>query len=117
MKDTLQILILVEIFDVILLDLVLKDAGKMETLQEVRDLRKASDAPLIVLSGVPDPNLREESLAAGADAFLEKNLAASKRGIAVLMAVHAAILKHPKAHPNDSYLEHVALLEKLVHSE
>lgn len=105
-----------EEFDVILLDLRLTDSDKKETLSAIHQLRQSSNAPLIVMSGLTDENLKQDALDAGADAFVAKSALFSNKAAALLLAVHAAILKHPKKHPNDSYLDHVTLLEKLVHA-
>lgn len=103
-----------EEIDVILLDLRLIDATKIQTLAAIPEMRRRANASVIVVSGVPEPDIKEQALAAGADAFVDKNRLFTDLRKAMLLAVHAAVLKHPKAHPGDDYLSHVEMLERLV---
>ncbi len=105
-----------EDFDIVLLDLVLLDSPRQKTLEAIPALRRLGKAPVIVVSGAPDPELKKHALEAGADAVLSKDDVFNSRYKALLLAVHAAVLKSPKPHANDDYLNHVTLLEQLVHA-
>lgn len=101
-------------YDIIILDLVLEDSGKENTLSNIRELKRLSGASVLVVTGVPDPNIKNEALKAGADFCVPKGDEFSKTSRGILMALHAAVLKHPRPHPGDDYLAHVKMLEKLV---
>lgn len=105
-----------EDFDVIILDLRLLDSDFEETLTAIPQLRRRSNAPVIVVTGIPDPRIEERAKAAGADFAIQKQDAFTKEGRAVLLALHAAVVKHPRPHAGDSYLRHVEMLERLVHA-
>lgn len=105
-----------ENFDVIVLDLVLFDSDKAKSLAAIKGLKKTSGASLMVVTGVPDPDIERQARDAGADYVVPKGVEFSKTSRAILMALHAAVLKHPRQHPGDDYLHHVAMLEKLVRS-
>lgn len=106
---------MVEEFDIVILDLSLIDSGKEDTIKFIPELKKASRAPLVVVTGAPDPNIQERVINAGADFCIPKGEMFHKSK-AVLMALHTAVLKHPRAHPGDDYMAHVSMLEKLVHA-
>jgi CheY-like chemotaxis protein len=115
-SDTLQgaiALVNEEEFDVILLDLALLDAGKDETLSAIPMLKQ--HAPVVVVTGIPDPTIEKQAMDAGADFVIPKGDMFHKSK-AILLALHAAVVRKPRAHPGDDYLHHVSMLEKLVHS-
>lgn len=58
-------------FDLILLDLNLPDSSKEQTLSSIPDLRKI--APVVVLTGLSDPDLITEALEKGAQDYLYKD--------------------------------------------
>lgn len=101
-------------FDVILFDLVLPDSSAENSLAALPEIQRNAHAPVIVVSSWPDPLLEKKALAAGADVFLPKEQAFTNKSRAFLIALHAAVLKRPKPPHNDSFLEHVAMLERLV---
>lgn len=101
-------------YNVVLLDLRLTTSGKEESLGAIRNF-KEKNASVVVVSGIPEPKLRDEALAAGADAFVPKGPDFGAR--ALLMATNVATLKLPKgSYKSDSYLQHVELLRKMVES-
>lgn len=108
-----------ERFDVIILDLRLLDSAHGETLDSIPQLRR-SGSPVIVVTGIPDPEIEKQAMEHGADFAIQKTKAfdgaGERKGEALLMAVHAAVLKKPRKNPDDDYLHHVAILEKLVHA-
>jgi DNA-binding response OmpR family regulator len=104
-----------EEFDVIVLDLRLLDADKDETLSAIPEMKRTSGASVLVVTGIPEPDIKEQVLKAGADFCVLKGVDFSDVYEALLIALHAAVLKHPRPHAGDDYLHHVAMLEKLVH--
>lgn len=100
-------------FNVIILDLRLQKTGKEEAFAAIREF-KNHNAAVVVVSGIPDPHLREDALAAGADSFVAKDGSFGER--AMLLATNIATLKLPHdSYRSDSYLQHVDLLHKMVH--
>lgn len=101
-------------FNVVTLDLNLTDSSREQSLRAIRKL-KDSNVAVVVISGLPIKGLKEEALAAGADAFIEKDGTFNSR--AVLVALHIATLKLPKeSYRSDSFLRHVDLLDQIVHT-
>jgi CheY-like chemotaxis protein len=99
-------------YNVIVLDLRLGVTGKTEALRAVQEFKR-HNAAVVVVSGLPEPNLMDEVLAAGADVFVPKDNDFGRR--AMLMAANIATLKMPKeSRKSDSYLQHVELLRKMV---
>lgn len=99
-------------YNVILLDLNLRDTGKEEAFQTIRTL-KSYNCAVIVISGIPDPLLKDKSLAAGADGFVEKgpDLTSHK----LLVAANIAVLHLPRdSFKSDSFSEHVKMLQQMV---
>jgi two-component system response regulator PilR (NtrC family) len=101
-------------YDIILLDLKLEDATGDRTLQAIPEMKRKSGASIVVVTGSVDPGVLTRATNAGADFVIQKSVPFSALKKAILWAVHAAILKHPRQHPGDDYLAHVALLERLV---
>lgn len=104
-----------EDFDIIILDLRLLDSDKEQTLAAIPDLRRKSGASVIVVTGVPEDDIQDQAIKAGADYCISKNEVFTQKAKAIMMALHAAVLKHPRSNPGDSYLLHVSMLERLVH--
>lgn len=101
-------------YNVVILDLRLTTSGKEESLGAIRHF-KEKNASVVVVSGIPEARLRDEALAAGADAFVPKGPDFGAR--ALLMATNVATLKLPHgSYKSDSYLQHVELLRKMVES-
>lgn len=99
-------------YTVVILDLRMRRTDKEESLHAVREF-KSHNAAVVIVSGIPDPDLKDEVMAAGADAFLPKDGTFSSR--ALLLATNIATLKLPKgAYQSDSYLNHVELLHRMV---
>jgi len=101
-------------FDVIILDLSLLDSNREETMSAIPEMKRQSGASIVVVTGAPDKDIVEQITKAGGDYCIPKGQDFSKMEKAILMALHAAILKHPRPHPDDDYLHHVAMLERLV---
>ncbi len=96
----------------ILLDLNLKNTGKAEALHVIRTL-KSYNASVVVVSGIVDPLLKQESMAAGADAFVPKDGDAFSRSL--LLAANIAVLHLPRdSFKSDSFSEHVNLLQQMA---
>lgn len=99
-------------YNVIIQDIRLQHTGKSEALLAIREFKRFG-AAVVVVSGVPDPALKDEVLAAGADVFVPKDQDFGKR--AMLMAASVATLKLPAgSYRSDSYLQHVELLRRMV---
>lgn len=99
-------------FNVISLDLRLNGTGKEEAFMTIRTL-KSYNASVIVISGLLDPKLRDEAMAAGADSFILKgpDMNAQK----LLLAANIAVLHLPKeSFKSDSFYDHVLMLRKMV---
>lgn len=105
-----------EEFDVILFDLVLPDAEAYTSLAALPEIKANAKCPVIVVSGYPDPLLEKKSLAAGAEVFLPKDQAFSNRSRALLMALQATVFRNPKSNYSGSFMEHVAMLERMVNT-
>lgn len=58
-------------YNVVILDLRLTTSGKEESLGAIRHF-KEKNASVVVVSGIPEAQLKDEALAAGADAFVPK---------------------------------------------
>lgn len=99
-------------YNVIILDLRLRFTDKTEALASIPEFKRHGSA-VVVVSGLPEPNLKDEALAAGADVFVPKDNNFGRR--AMLMAANIATLKLPEgSYKSDSYLQHVELLRRLA---
>ncbi|MGM0375116.1 MAG: response regulator transcription factor [Chloroflexota bacterium] len=58
--------------DLILLDLTLPDMDGLSVLEKLREEGRSLDIPVVVVSGKDHPQIRHDSLQAGADSFLLK---------------------------------------------
>lgn len=100
-------------YNVVILDLRLTRTGKDEALAAIHEF-KHQNTEVVVVSGLSDPNLREDALAAGASSFVPKDGDFGAR--AMLLATNVATLKLPAgSYRSDSYLQHVEMLHKMVH--
>lgn len=100
-------------FNVVILDLLLKGTGKAEAFVAIREFKR-HDSAVVVVSGLPEPHLKEDALAAGADSFVAKGEGFGP--MAMLIATNVATLKLPAtSYRSDSYLQHVEMLHKMVH--
>lgn len=101
-------------YNVVILDLKLKTTGKEDALRAIAEF-KHNLSSVVVVSGLPDPKLKEEVLAAGGDAFVAKD--ADFNAHALLIATNIATLKLPRdSYKSDSYLQHVEMLRHMVHA-
>jgi CheY-like chemotaxis protein len=100
-------------FDIVVLDLTLLDSSLENTLANTYEIKRRAKAPIVVITGAILPDIEERSKRAGADYVITKDALFTKSR-ALLAALHAAILKHPRQHPGDDYLSHVDMLEKMV---
>lgn len=99
-------------YHVILLDLRLRNSGKEEALHAIREF-KSHGSSVVVVSGLPEPKLKDECIAAGCDYFLPKDGDFTSR--ALLMATYVATTKLPKSsYTSDSFLSHVEMLKRMV---
>ncbi len=103
-----------EEYDVIILDLKLTDSNASASLSAIREIKRISNASLIVVSGVMEFDIKKRSMDAGADAFIHKIESENGGATALISALYAAVIHHPKKDMNPSYLEHVKALERLV---
>jgi len=97
-------------YDVILLDLRLDDSDREETMAAIPELKRAGQAPVVVMSGWPDPTIGRQCLRAGADAFVSKD----ELTTALLMAVQVALANAPNKERAPTFVEHAALLNRLL---
>lgn len=99
-------------YNVIILDLRLRYSGKQESLHAIREF-KSRHAVVVVVSGLAEPNIREEVMAAGADAFVPKD--GSFTGRALILATNIATLKLPReSFSEHDFLEQVEMFRKLA---
>lgn len=99
-------------FNVVLLDLRLGVTGKEEALVAIRGFKQFG-ASVVVVSGINDPHLKEDCLAAGASSFVSKDVGFNSQ--ALLLATNIATLKLPKeSYRSDSFLQHVEMLREMV---
>jgi DNA-binding response OmpR family regulator len=99
-------------YNVVIQDLRLGRTGKAEGLLAIREFKRAG-AAVVVVSGLPEPHLKDDVLAAGADAFVAKDSDFGRR--AMLMAINVATLNLTSgSYKSDSYLSHVELLRQLA---
>lgn len=97
-------------YDVIILDLSLLDSDREQTIEAIPELRRLSSAPVIVATGWPSEDIRQQCLNAGAAAFVAKN----EMSQTVLMAVQVALEGCPQKDREPSFPEHVALLQRIL---
>ena len=83
-----------EVFDLVLLDLVLPGISGVDVCTWIRT---RSDIPIIVLSGLKDENLKVTALDAGADDYITKPF-----GHEELLARVRAVLRRTAPNPNES---------------
>ena len=78
-------------YDIIILDLMLPDMDGMEVLRRLRDSRV--ETPVLILSGLTEPDTKVKGLGTGADDYLTKPF-----NKAELMARIQAIVRRSKGH-------------------
>lgn len=101
-----------EPYTVVILDLLFPTTDKQESLDAIRTFKRHHSA-VVVVSGAVEPKIKEDVMAAGADAFVSKDGNFGQR--ALLLATNIATLHLPKdAYISDSYLGHVKLLRSMV---
>lgn len=108
-------------YDIIILDLRLTDSEASHSIEAIRTLKHTGNAPLLVVTGVADPDIERKCREAGADAYMHKIDAWKVDHMegehmvndALMMALHAAILHHPKQRSH-TFIEHVQALERLI---
>jgi len=101
-------------YNVVVLDLKLLNTGKEEAFAAIRWMKQFKTA-VVVVSGLQEPNLKEDVLAAGADAFVAKDGNFNQRSL--LIAANIATLKLPRdSFRSDSFSEHVKMLTNLVNA-
>jgi len=102
-----------ESFDVMILDLSLTDSRWQDTLEAIRTLRGLNQKMrMVVCSGMPVPDLRDQALKYGADVFLPKDANMYREGgKALLLAVNVAMMH---ASPDESFWPRVQALREMV---
>lgn len=99
-------------FNVILLDLNLKNTGKEAAFATIRTLKSFNSA-VVVVSGIPDVHLKEDAMAAGADAFVQKGSSLDSHKL--LIAANIAVLHLPHdSFKSESFTDHVKMLAQMV---
>lgn len=99
-------------YNLIILDLRLNGTGKKDALEAIKRL-KDYHSGVVVVSGLPDDNLRGEVMAAGADAFVPKG--SDMRLQSLLLAAHIATMQLPPDSPrSDTFNQHVQMLSKMA---
>lgn len=93
-------------FDVILTDLTLPDAFHLESVQSLRE--KVPALPVIVLTGVDSERLATEALQAGAQEYIQKEIAGGKY---LQRTIKHAIERQKLAVHNESLLAEVQVQE------
>lgn len=90
-------------YDVVVLDLNLTDSRSAATRAAVQGIKQSANAPVVVLSGLVEPHLRQSYIEAGADVFLHKLDAFEHEGRELFRAIRKALLHHPnRKHGNIS---------------
>jgi len=102
-----------EPFDVMILDLSLTDSRWQDTLEAIRTLRGLnSKMRMVVCSGMPVPDLKDQAIKHGADVFLAKDANMYRDGgKALLLAVNVAMMH---ASPDDSFWPRVQALREMT---
>lgn len=99
-------------YTIVILDLKFPETDQQDSLDAIR-VFKRHNAAVVVVSGVVNPTIKDEVMAAGADAFVAKDNKLTQN--ALLIATNIATLHLPKeAYVSESYLGHVALLRQMV---
>lgn len=99
-------------YNLVFLDLKLERTGKDEAFKAIGKFREMG-AVVVVVSGLPDPQLKLDALKAGAAAFVPKDDQMTAH--AMIVASYAATLHiPPKGQKSGSYWDHVELLKKLA---
>ena len=78
-------------FDVVLLDLGLPESSGLETFQKARDA--LPDKPIVVLTGLDDPDVAQQCMAGGAQEFIDKATLGPFMGRVILNTVKRAELE------------------------
>lgn len=97
-------------YDVVILDLSLLDSDREQSIEAIPELKRLAKAPVIVATGWPSDEIKQQCLNAGADAFVAKN----ELTRTVLMAVQVALEKAPQKVREPSFMEHVELLQRIL---
>lgn len=100
-------------FDVVLLDLRLTDSDIPSSISAIQEITHAGNAPVVVVTGMPDPTLERRCKEAGAAGFLPKMDAYSKEKNALHQAIYIAIMHHPKPR-GAGFLETLQRLQALL---
>lgn len=100
-------------FDIIIFDLRLLDSDIENSIRAIQSLKRTANAPLLVVTGMPDPTLKDRCLEAGADGFIPKQDAYTLHSHVLMLALYTAILHHPRPR-GEGFMEKVQILEKLA---
>lgn len=98
-------------FDLITLDLRMPGWNAVETLAKIREIQEGNgDGLVIVVSGVTDPNIEAESMAAGAHGFIPKPAVAFRDTfLSNLRALALSLIRQPT-----KYQQNLKIAEMLV---
>lgn len=99
-------------YDIIIFDLRLLDSDVENSIRAIQHLKMLSPSPLLVVTGTPDPTIKQRCMEAGADGFLPKQEAYSQASHALYMAVYACTMH--SSQKSDGFMDKVRILEKLA---
>lgn len=99
-------------YDLILFDLRLLDSDIDNSIRAIQHIKMVSPAPLLVVSGMPDPTLKQRCMDAGADGFLPKREAYSQTSKTLYMIVYACTIHNPRK--STGFMDKVRILEQLA---
>lgn len=95
-------------YDVVILDLRLADSDRDETIEAIPEVKADSRAPVVVMTGWPEPGIKEKCLEAGADGFVHKDEITT----AILMAVQMAVQNAAPKERTNTFSEHFSKLHQ-----
>lgn len=99
-------------YHLIVLDLRLRNSDKTDALEAIKKL-KSRKSGVIVVSGLADEGLREEVLAAGADAFVPKARTPLARSL--MIAAHVAVMHLPEdVTKTNTFDTHLQMLKSMA---
>jgi DNA-binding NarL/FixJ family response regulator len=100
-------------YDVVILDLRLEDSDRANTIDSIPEVKRAAQAPVVVMTGWPEPGIKEKCLKAGADAFVNKDEITT----AIIFAVSLVMKNALDKERSPSFANHMAgLHQRLLRS-
>lgn len=99
-------------YNLIILDLRLKDSNVEDTLAAIKLIKKRPSA-VVVVSGATDEGIEQKVREAGADAFVPKGKDALARSL--MIATHVAVMHLPgESKRSDTFQDHVNMLAQMA---